>query len=203
MAFCNALPATPRHRESSGLKRKHCCFGKTYDMRMSLLFEAAEKTIEGMGVFLKLPEKLAKDFPALESDGSPPHVTVLYIGNVDAARKDDVIETIEKVCSTYEPMEVWVGGLAYFENPKGEQIAHSMVEAKGLAGLSRDIWDAVMRLGVKVEHSFPDYTPHVTLQYGTKRDYKGETPEGNFKCTELEIWIKDGEKLCAAKLGKA
>ncbi len=170
-------------------------------MRLSLLFEAKEKTLHGMGVFLKLPTELAKEYPELETDPSPPHITVLYIGDIDASRKDEVVETIQKICKTYQSMEVWVGGLAYFTNQKGEEIAHSMVEAKGLAAISKDIWDAVMRLGVKVEHSFPDYTPHVTLQYGDKRDYDGPTPEGNFKLKELEIWLADAEKIGVAKLG--
>ncbi len=170
-------------------------------MRLALLFEAKEKALHGMGIFLRLPKGLAKQYPKLETDPSPPHVTVLYIGDVEASRKSEVVETIQKVCKTYTSMEVWVGGLAYFTNQKGEEIAHSMVEAKGLAALSRAIWDAVMRLGVKVEHSFPDYTPHVTLQYGEGRDYDGPVPEGNFKLRELEIWLDDAKKIDVAKLG--
>ena len=156
-----------------------------------------------MGVFLKLPEELAKDYPELDDDESAPHVTILYIGDVDAARKNEVVSVIKKVCSTYEPMEAWVGGLAYFTNQKGEEIAHSMVEAKGLAALNRALWDAVLRIGVKVEHAFADYTPHVTLQYGDKRDYDGVVPEGSFKVMELEIWGGGkGDKIGMAKLGK-
>lgn len=169
-------------------------------MKLSILSETAEPASE-LGIFIKLPNEIARLYPKLDKDSSPPHITVLYVGDVKADKKHQVIKAIKEIASQYDPIDIWIDGLAYFTNPKKEEIAHSMVEAKGLAALSRDLWDEILRLGVKVENSFPDYTPHVTLQYGKKRDYDGPTPSGNFKCTELEIWVNDGKKIATAKLG--
>lgn len=174
---------------------------QTYnDMKLSILNEEAS-TVESIGVFIKLPEDLAKQYQQMKEDPSPPHITVLYIGDVDVEQKAKAIKTIKEIVAAYDPIDVWVDGLAYFTNPKGEEIAHSMVEAKTLAALSKDLWDELLRIGIKVQHSFPDYTPHVTLQYGDKRNYDGPVPKGNFNCKEVEIWAKDAKKIGVAKFG--
>lgn len=166
-------------------------------MRLKLLVE--EKTLKGSGLFIKLPEELAKQFPKLDKDTSPPHITLLFIGDITESEKETVAEITNKICEKYAPVEIFFGGLAYFSNPDAE-VAHSIVEAQKLAAFRQEIWDALLQANIKIEDNHPHYTPHITLQYGDARDYKGEQPEGNFRADKIELWSDHGKVLDNFKL---
>jgi len=166
-------------------------------MKLSTLHEASNHN--HVGIFIPLPAKLAKQYPHKEKDQSSPHITVLYIGEANNNEIDIIKKVARKVASRYDPIEIFTSGLAWFTNNKNEEIAHSMVEAKGLATLSKDLWDSILRAGIKVAHSFPEYTPHVTLAYGKKREYDGPTPSGSWICKSVELWRGKGERV--ARIG--
>jgi 2'-5' RNA ligase len=170
-------------------------------MRLNLLYEAKSSSLEKVGVFIKLPKNLASQYPSKEEDSSPPHITTLYCGDIRPLTASDAVNIVKKVAKSHSQMECFVGGLAYFTNPEGKEIAHSMVEAKGLWKLRDDLLYAFKKAGVNDISEFADFTPHVTLEYGDKRDYNEEDcPNGSFIIRELEIWGRDSKVLGKVRL---
>jgi 2'-5' RNA ligase len=161
-----------------------------------------EKEHGHVGYFVKLPKKLADQYPKdayKDGDTSDPHITLLYVGLVPSKDIPKLKKIGKEIVAQHKKMECFVGGLAYFTSPDNE-VAHSIVECKGLAKLNKALWDAALEAGIKVEHKFPEYTPHVTLSCGPKRDYDGPFPHGSFMVAEIELWAEDGRKLASFKL---
>jgi len=168
-------------------------------MRLIALCEDQTK-IDHVGFFVKLPEDLAKQYPNLDpdEDTSSPHITVLYIGKANEKDLKKIEKVGKRVISKHGPIEVFVSGCAYFTNQDGKDIAHSMVEANGLQTLHKELWDELLKDGIEVEHSHPEFTPHVTLSYDHGRDYDGVQPEGSWTCDSIELW--HGVGTSAAKI---
>jgi len=163
-------------------------------MKLDTLFES--KNLNHVGIFIPLPAKLAREYPHKKEDQSQPHITVLYIGEASSDDIPKIKKVARAVCKRHKPIEIFTSGCAYFKNHDGDQVAHSMVEGKGLATLSKDLWDSMLREGIKVAHSYPEYTAHVTLEYcGKKRDYDGPTPSGDWIAKSVELWQGKGEKV--------
>lgn len=165
-----------------------------------------EKQLHHVCFVVRIPKDLAKLFPEDRGagDDSPPHITVLYIGTIDKSQAHLIHKAGRKVIKAAPKMECFIGGLAYFSTEhegKKEEVAHSMVECKGLATLNRNIWEACLAEGVEVAHKYPEYCAHATLKYLKKRDYDGELPSGSFDVTQIEIWHGEGRRSHSIKLG--
>lgn len=149
---------------------------------------------EHAGVFIPLPEPLASKYPALQGhDESPPHITLCYIGELSEDKVPHAIEIIREVLQDFGPRECFVGGVAYFTNAKGEEIAHSIVECEGLYKINEEIKAKLTSRGIEVKDDYDAYTPHVTLHYGQARDYRGFQPAGKFMVDRCEFWLGKGK----------
>jgi len=167
-------------------------------MRLTLLSEAVYQHI---GLFIPLPANLAKQYKFKKEDQSKPHITVLYIGETNSKDIDLISKVSRKIVSRHDPIEVFISGLAWFTSLDGEEVAHSMVEAKGLTSLHKELWDGLLKAGIKVSHSYPEYTPHVTLKYSNRRrEYDGLIPEGSWVVKHVELWKSKGNTIARFKL---
>jgi tRNA nucleotidyltransferase/poly(A) polymerase/2'-5' RNA ligase len=147
------------------------------------------------GVFLPLPERLARQFPSLgEHDNSKPHCTVLFVGEVPKSKHNALITAVKGVLYDQQPFEVELDERpTYFPASKhsdGCKVAKVGVKSKELRALHSKLLEAVKAAGVKVDDHWPDYKPHVTLSYMDPGQtcYDGKAPSGSFKAAEVELW---------------
>lgn len=157
----------------------------------------AKKTGKGesVGLFIPLPEELAKQFPSLApEDHSPPHCTFSYIGPVPKYKEEEVLQTIDAICATFRgPVKASLGQLDYFRQPAKEQsVAILPVRFnKDMAALRYKIYVALRDLGLQPPEFSPlVYFPHVTLAYldGLDVQYKGVLPTGSWSFNSVEVW---------------
>jgi len=153
------------------------------------------------GVFIRLPEELANQFPQKEVDGSPPHLTLLYIGDLNRKDFERVGEIVRNIGRGLAPFEVVLDEFDVFTNPEGQQIpcmaTSDPVFLKKLHALIRK---EVENGGIDVSHIYgPDededvdfeegFTVHATLDYlDAGVDYEGPKPAGKFVVSNLELW---------------
>lgn len=136
-------------------------------------------------VVIPLPESIAKQFPEHDHDATPPHITVVYIGEVAAERIPLLEEVVTKVTADIGPIEVTL-------RPGVEQLHHHNttydvkgVDAPGLPELHSALQRALEDADFEVSDDL-EYFPHATLTKGESFDE--EPPEGAFVSDHIEIW---------------
>jgi 2'-5' RNA ligase len=149
-----------------------------------------------VGLFIPLPEELAEEYPVNEEDPSPPHVTLLYVGEVPKDREEEFIGIVSSVLMTEPgPIRAWTNGVDKFVHPTDPQtVFFTPIRFSRDLGMIRDrITLALGAKGFPVANSFPlAYTPHTTLEYrpGTDHEhgYEGLVPDGAWEFSSIEIW---------------
>ena len=159
------------------------------------------------GLFAVLPPALSKQFPSLgKHDDSATHTTVLFIGAVPEDKYETLNGIVKDVAAGWKPFKVDLADdVSYFPATKhsdGCIVAKMEVVSDDLKKFHKDLKKAIMDAGIEVDNHFPDYKPHVTLEYMAppKEEYEGDAPKGSWKIEEVEIW-GCGEKR-VVKLGK-
>lgn len=181
--------------------------------------EDAERADQGTGaltagVFIPLPDTLARYFPKKAEDDSVPHITMLFVGPVTADEMTKLVAAVQDVAKRWPPFRMDLAAYNEFVNKEGQTIAHMVPSAaiclssiddihRGLADLHADLYAGVEEAGVPIKHSYKgepgegaDYfarveafKPHATLAYvDPGGSYTGPKPTGSFYVTELEIW---------------
>ncbi len=169
------------------------------------------------GLFIKLPSKIADQFPKKKEDSSPPHITLLYIGSgpddekgagIDVAKMIDVLRT---EISEMEPFEAIFDGVGYFKTVNKEDgnicdrvVSHVKVrfepEKRQWKGY---LWTVLEKAGIDIIDSFPNFSPHCTLSFDYDQPhsfkYEGHVPSGKFMVEEIELW--DGNEVTRFKVG--
>lgn len=161
----------------------------------------AEKK-SGVGVFISIPSDLAKKFKSLgEHDESKPHITVLYIGkNVPKKKEKIMTEAIEKILSETSPFEIKLDDkVTYFDPTKHSdncKVAKINIISKELHTLHDKLKKSLKENDIEIDDHFPDYKPHVTLEYmePPKETYEDEIPAGSFVADLAEIWGSGNKK---------
>lgn len=163
--------------------------------RVAALAKAAkEHPADGsdVGLFIPLPEELAKQFPSLGSeDTSPPHATFMFVGAVPAERRAEFLSLVGKVLGSFPATTAALTGLDYFDNP-GSRVAYDKVRFdRDLSALRWRLREALQDAGFEVGDYHPlVYNPHVTLAYLTDRDgiFKGPIPRGQWTFDSMQVW---------------
>jgi len=146
-----------------------------------------------VGLMLPLPEELAAKFPSLgDEDDSPPHCTLLYVGDV-RGREAEFLAAVQAEASQYRPMRATIQPLDYFEHPEKERrVAYCPVRFDGYMDQLRDgirvrLTDAGFALK---DRSLLIYNPHITLAYldGLDSKYEGQVPTGSWTVEGLAVW---------------
>lgn len=153
------------------------------------------QTGDGSGVWtgFRVPEPYSEQFPDLgDEDNSPPHITFLYLGEVDPKRSDELVSIIQDVMSTAKAVRAQHMGLDYFEQPDREgRCAIDRVRfSHDLAGYRDRLRSALEDAGFDVADSFVVFQPHTTLEYldGADTAFDGGAPQGSWLVEELEVW---------------
>lgn len=148
------------------------------------------------GIYLRLPEELAGRFPPLETDASPRHLTLLYVGEADAEELDALTEACREVASALPPFEVEVFAYRERQNQRGQTIAH--MEARSVGEPSLDtvhqaFLAAARARDLEVKHHPGPFLAHITLAYlHPESEYAGAKPRGRFRVDAVEVWT-DGD----------
>ena len=148
------------------------------------------KTVQA-GIFIRLPTKYKKFFPHKTEDPSPPHITVLYIGDIPESSLDNYRKVIEVACSLSTVRECELKNLNFFKNQEGQWIAHNPVVCEGLEDFRNRVWNACEALGLTIMDSFPKFKPHATIAYLDQKKYDAPTAQGKFKPKYIELWYDD------------
>lgn len=150
----------------------------------------------GTGLFIRLPDELASQFPSLApEDDSPPHVTFLYAGKEAIGdREEEFIEICSQALAAVpSPLKVKVGGLDYFNHAEKERrVAFARIDFSYPMGeVKAKLSQALMDAGFPIQDISPlVYNPHATLAYmdGLDSVWTGPVPEGKFEIDHIEVW---------------
>lgn len=166
---------------------------------------AHEEVCEKCGVFIRLPEDLASQFPPQRGeDDSPPHQTLLFIGDVPREDIPRLARIVEQVTAKHAPFEVEVTDYGEFENPEGKVIPHMIPRALGdpdpSFALHKELREQVMAHGFRVNHHPGPMKNHITLGYLEPGEtYTGPRPRGRFTVDAVELWA--GKEAIPCTLG--
>lgn len=153
-----------------------------------------------VGVFLRVPRGLKELFPPQEDNPTPPHVTVVYFGEVGMANKARMAQVVSDVVKNFEPFHVMLEPrVSYFtpsESSEGRQVAKLAVwdmssDFGQLDKLHHEIWQACEKAGIHSKSVFnDDYKPHATLRYlePHEKEYTWPIPEGHWLVDGVEVW---------------
>ena len=174
--------------------------GTARDAYKTLTKESAK---EKVGLFLTLPGRMARLFPNKESvDGSPPHVTFLYIGEVPSTRIQELKDICARELFDMESESVHLGELDCF--PAGDSGVPWFVKAdvpKSMKRVRMKLVDKLREAGFTLTgKGVDDWKPHATLQYLPEGEtYSGSVPSGSFRPAFVELW-NESEVLSAYPL---
>lgn len=158
-----------------------------------------EDGADSCGVFIRLPERIAKQFPNKDEDDSPPHITVLFVGRLSAERAGDLLDAVRRGVEGFPAFDIEVTDYGEFVSDTGLVISHMIPRSRephgvatGLTYLHRTVLDAVRATGIDIQ-AHPMFKPHVTLAYRKAEDgpYDGPRPQGAWTCSGVEVWVGD------------
>lgn len=156
-----------------------------------LYLQESKQTKKHVGVFIQLPENLAKKFPPLSEDDSAPHVTVLYLGEQQPNKEKDIVAAVKEAAEIIEPFELELGDMSHF-HPDGEdydRVAIMRVKSDGLRRLRTTLEHVMKDHKIKWTDKWGVYKPHVTLAYlwpGT--EYTNGPISGVWTCDNIRVW---------------
>jgi DNA ligase D-like protein (predicted 3'-phosphoesterase) len=167
----------------------------------------AKKDKPKAGVFITLPDELAKKFPLLgKHDDSIPHVTALFIGKVHKKHEDLLLKIIKEVAKEYALLEMKLDDkVTYFPPTKhsdGCKIAKLKIISPDLHKFNKELKKAVKDAGIDIDDHFTGYKPHITLSYmePPRKTYDREFPSGSWVAKEVHLW--NGDKKNVISLGE-
>jgi len=120
-------------------------------------------------------------FPIRWVDPAGMHVTVKFLGEVDAAREPDIVAGLEAACGDATAFDLSIGGFSAFPNADRPRVVWVGCErARALAELQHEIEIEMHRLGFP-----PDgrtFRPHFTI---------GRVRRGAGRCVGLGDCLRD------------
>lgn len=154
---------------------------------------------DSFGLFIPVPlgivRQIESQFPLIKAvclkDDSPPHVTLLYLGNIDRTHVRSLKEIIAGVALQHRPFRMHLCGTDYFDN-SNQTVLFVHALSPELDELHYDLHRAVGNAGHDMRHvDFDNYVGHMTLQY--------LPPETRIQHMSMEhSWIVDRFELWGA-----
>lgn len=151
------------------------------------------KRSDGCGIFVKLPNKIALQFPPRpEEDKSPPHITILYIGKKTPKEVEKIKNIVKNELKDFSSLKCKLDGVDYLETEDDKIVAYAKIKCPELKKIHNKLRKAIEDAGIEVEH-FPGFIAHSTLEYRDDKNYTGPEPSGEFEINELEMWFEEGK----------
>ena len=148
-----------------------------------------------VGLFIRLPKEIADQFPKLEEDSSPSHVTFLYVGEVGKDREEEFLEIVGDVVggSVTEPVAGRLDNLDYFQHAaKDQSVAHVAHRFdRDLKKIRGKLVNDLMAAGFELADFSPQvWRPHTTLGYqnGVNTQWEEDVPTGKYVFDTIEVW---------------
>jgi 2'-5' RNA ligase len=147
-----------------------------------------------VGIFIPLPSDLAVQYPDEGREGedsSPPHITLLYCGDIPPNFEEKLLETCQKVCACAKPFTVKIKKPKKFTNAEGQTIVHSPIKSNKLYKLHEKLKKEFLLNQIPVSHKFPEYKPHITIEYvnpSEKPKYSNSPPSGEWMVDSIWVW---------------
>jgi 2'-5' RNA ligase len=164
--------------------------------------EEINPTHDSCGLFIQVPEYIARQFPSIGKDGhdsSPPHITLLYIGQLPQAFEPRLFEVVQKVCENFKCFEVKLGKLNKFVNEEKKEIVyHSPIISKRLQLLHEMMKIEFQHAQLPYSTKFPEFKPHITIEYvnfGDMRKLPHVNPVGSWLVDSVWVWGTSEPKL--------
>lgn len=162
----------------------------------TLIYHARDNDHVGeVGIFAVLPKEIARQFPdegRQETDKSPSHITILYLGSVLPALEKKLLRVVNEVCEATKPFVASLKRPRKFVNDKGQIILHSPVKSGRLVRFHDNLRAALLNAGIQVDNKFPEFKPHITIAYCNNKkelkQYKEIRPEGEWIVNSIWIW---------------
>ena len=148
------------------------------------------------GLFIPLPNWLAEQYPDLDQDGSPSHVTLLYAGEVPPEREEEFVEIIRDILGKEPgPIQAWTQGVDCFrQTGKDETVYYTPIHFSRDIGEIKDrLWVALEAAKFEIRDKSPmAYFPHATLEYRPglfhEHGYDKPAPDGAWEFDSVQIW---------------
>lgn len=146
-----------------------------------------------VGFFIPLSADLASQYGAKSEDTSPPHVTFLHVGKIAPEQVPTLLRVARDVLRNTPPVFAVLNGVdSFVQEDKNQRVLYSrVVFSYDLKPLRDRLWAALVEAGFNVEHSFPNFVPHVTIEYRdgvTDAVLDHTPPSGSWGCKTIEIW---------------
>jgi len=150
----------------------------------------------GGGIFLTLPDSLAKKYPKdgrAGEDESPPHITVLYVDEVKKhqKKKGEYLQAIEDVCKKLKRFKLKIGPTRSLVNADNQKVYYSSFNSSPLRGLNEKLKKEFDKKKLTYSKKYKSFKPHVTIEYvneGEESKYKDKTIGGEFEVNYLWLW---------------
>jgi len=151
---------------------------------------------KGVGIFVPLPQDLAKMIPTdgrEQEDSSPHHITVLYIGDLNPHFEGKLTNIIQNICSKMKPFKAKLGSKPRrFYNDKEQTVLHLPVFSQKLKKLHHTFKDELLKNMIAVKDKYPEYKPHSTLEYvneGERSKYRKFRFSENKEFMVEGVWV--------------
>jgi len=150
-----------------------------------------------VGLFIPLPESLAKQFPDLgENDSSPAHSTLLIVGDVPKEREADFLRVVsDTLAKEPGPIRAWLNGVDSFVHAEKERtVFYTPVKySRDVAEIKDALWVALEEAGFEINDRFPlAYNSHTTLEYRDgmvhEHGYGKPVPSGAWEFDSVQVW---------------
>lgn len=149
-------------------------------------------TGEKVGLFIQVPEHIACQFPPKPGeDSSPPHITLLYIGNLPASFEAKLDEVVENVCENFKRFTVSLGSVKKFINDEQQKVFHSPIKSKRLQVLHKTLITEFQFGQLPYSTKYPEFKPHITIEYvnaGENPKFADLCPEGSWEVDSVWVW---------------
>lgn len=89
------------------------------------------------------------------------HVTLAFLGNVDAWRTEDAARAIEVACANHNPIEVQLAEFGSFGRNRAATLWQGFAKNSALNALAQDVRNALAQAGFAFDAK--KFLPHVTL----------------------------------------
>ncbi len=120
-------------------------------------------------------------FPIRWVDTAGMHVTLEFLGDVDAAREAEIVAGLEAACGDATAFDLSIGGFGAFPNAERPRVVWVRCErARALAELQHDIEIEMHRLGFPLDGR--TFRPHLTI---------GRVRRGAGRCVGLGDCLRD------------
>ena len=154
---------------------------------------------EHVGLFIPLPERLARQYPPDGKEGedsSPPHLTLVYIGDVPDDKVAELRDVLKRIVQAIPPLELKLLPPTTFKNDDGQTIVHSPVSGPLLERAHNAIDTALKRRGFDVQ-GYDEFKPHVTIEYvdpGEQPKFNYVAPKGQWMADSVGFWVGDDRR---------